>query len=95
MQETFEAIAAMKAAAEAEGISLINASLAWLREKQGVASVLMGARNERQLLRNLESLDVVLSKELTAELTAAGEKVKAGLGTNLDPYESAETSRIR
>jgi aryl-alcohol dehydrogenase-like predicted oxidoreductase len=93
-KETFAAIAAMKTAAEAHGTTLTNASLAWLRVKPAIGSVLMGARNVQQLERNLESLAVTMPESLDSALTAAGEPIKIGLGANLDPYESAATTRI-
>ena len=54
----------------------------------------MGARNVDQLTRNLESLELQLPPEVAGLLADAGDEVLHKLGANLDPYESADSSRI-
>ena len=76
------------------GEPLANVSLAWARDRPGVTSLLMGARTPAQLQHNLESLQLTLEPTLVELLCDAGEEVKRKLGTNLDPYESAATTRI-
>ena len=94
-KETFEAIGKMKWIAERSGTTLTNASLAWLLEQDGVASVLMGARNAEQLHQNLACLSTKLDKPALALLADAGNEIRQKLGKNLDPYESLETTRIK
>jgi aryl-alcohol dehydrogenase-like predicted oxidoreductase len=60
----------------------------------GVTSILMGARTVDQLTRNLESLKLTLEPAAMGLLCDAGNELLEKLGTNLDPYESADSTRI-
>lgn len=93
-EEAFSTIAKVRWISEKLDQPMANVALAWARERPGVSSLLMGARNTNQLERNLTSLDLQLPPEVQALLTDAGEEVKQKLGKNLDPYESAATTRI-
>ena len=73
---------------------MATVSLAWARQQPGVTSLLMGARNVSQLLRNLQSLDLALEPTVLELLDDAGAEVKSKLGANLDPYEGADSTRI-
>jgi len=95
--ETFESIS--KSAAIAGRLTpaakLEHVALAWVRQKPGVTSTLMGARNIKQLQGNLESLNLTLSSDELASLDDATDELKCKLGhTNLDPYEGADSTRI-
>jgi aryl-alcohol dehydrogenase-like predicted oxidoreductase len=92
--ETFEALKKFNWIAAQLGEPVANVSLAWAREKPGVTSLLMGARNPDQLRRNLESLRLTLAPEVVGLLDDAGAEVKSKLGANLDPYEGADSTRI-
>jgi len=94
-EATFHAIAKMKWCAEKAGSTLTHASLVWLLEQNGVTSVLMGARNNTQLASNLECLDTEVDPIALDLLGDAGRAVLEGLGTNLDPYERDEFTRIK
>lgn len=61
----------------------------------GVSSILMGARNGSQVKRNLGALKVILSQETIQALEDATDEIKSKMGTNLDPYESIATNRIK
>jgi len=43
-------------------------ALAWLLHKQGVTSVIIGARKEEQLVDNLKSVDIELADEEMKQL---------------------------
>ena len=73
---------------------MANVSLAWAREMPGITSLLMGARTQSQLERNLTSLRLSLDPTTVELLNDAGAEVKLKLGANLDPYESADSTRI-
>ena len=73
---------------------MANVALAWARDMPGVCSLLMGARSVDQLRRNLTSVKLQLSPTVTALLCDAGAELKSKLGSNLDPYETAESTRI-
>ena len=54
--ETFSAIRKMAWISEKVGEPMANVALSWAREMPGITSLLMGARNQSQLERNLASL---------------------------------------
>lgn len=55
--ETILKIQALNSIAENRGQSLAQMAIAWLLKDERVTSVLIGARNEMQLLDSLKSLD--------------------------------------
>lgn len=54
--------------AESKNASVAQIALAWLLHKQGVTSVIIGARKEEQLIDNLGSADIVLSDDEMKQL---------------------------
>jgi aryl-alcohol dehydrogenase-like predicted oxidoreductase len=52
------------------GVSAVQVCLAWSMNRPGVASLVVGARNDAQLLDNLAAVDLQLSTEETARLDA-------------------------
>ena len=92
--ETFAAIRKMKWVSDKLEEPMANVSLAWAREMPGITSLLMGARTQSQLERNLTSLQLSLDPTTVELLNDAGAEVKQKLGANLDPYESADSTRI-
>ncbi len=69
-ERTWQILAAMEGIATHRGISLAKVALAWVRQRPGVSSVILGARTVDQLDSNLASVDVVLSVEEMTSLTA-------------------------
>jgi aryl-alcohol dehydrogenase-like predicted oxidoreductase len=68
-------------------------ALGWLLRKPQVASVIVGARNEEQVLKNLEAAGTRLSDEVIEELDGLTDTVKHLLGGNPDIWETP--SRFR
>ena len=100
----FRTLKALRVIADTEHASLATLALAWVMSRQGVSSVLMGARSPDQVTRNLQCLDYVerfdagnaAAVRVLAKLTAATESLLLEVGTeNLDPYESTATSRMQ
>ncbi|HEY3107148.1 MAG TPA: aldo/keto reductase [Chloroflexota bacterium] len=91
--EVFEAIAAVRAIAEELDQSMAAVALAWVRQQPGVTAFLVGARSPAELAWNLASLQLTLSDEVLARLSAATDRVKAKLGTNPDPWMSPSRYR--
>ena len=52
-------------------------AIRWMVQQPGIASAIVGARNEKQVADNLGAADWELSAEDVATLTAAGDKVMA------------------
>lgn len=66
---TWTVIDHVRAVAEAHGCTLGQVALAWVRQRPGVASVILGARTVEQLDDNLASADVTLSADEMADLS--------------------------
>jgi aryl-alcohol dehydrogenase-like predicted oxidoreductase len=92
-RETFAAIAAIRDLAAAAGLDMAAMSLAWLLKRDGVAGVIVGARNRRQALSNAAAAEINLPADLDQQLTEATEPLKRRLGPNPDLWQ--RDSRIR
>ncbi|WGF87079.1 aldo/keto reductase [Marinivivus vitaminiproducens] len=69
----YRVIDALKAVADEHGVSVAQVTLAWVRQRPGVGTVVLGARNEDQLKDNLASAGLVLSAEQMGRIEAAGQ----------------------
>ena len=68
-QRTWDVLDAVQTAAEQLGVPMAQVALAWLRDRPGVTSVILGARTVDQLRQNLASADLVLPAEVTTLLS--------------------------
>ena len=66
----FDCIDAMRAIADARGVSVAQIALAWLLHQPTVTSVIIGARKPEQLADNLAAVDVALGADELAKLDA-------------------------
>lgn len=64
----YDIIAAMQTIANSRGCSVAQISLAWLLQRRGVMSVIVGAKTVEQLDDNLGSVSIALSPEEVAAL---------------------------
>ena len=62
-EQGFDIVDKLKEIAESKNASVAQIALAWLLHKQGVTSVIIGARKEEQLVDNLKSVDIKLNEE--------------------------------
>ena len=72
-QRTWDVVNAVRQVAERRGESMAQVALAWLRDRPGVSSVILGARTTEQLKDNLGAADVRLGPEDTELLDAASD----------------------
>jgi len=86
--ETFATIKAIQHMAEEINIPMAEIALAWLLTREGVISVIVGARNPEQVRENARAADLELPPDVIAKLTEATEKLKQKLGPNADMYQS-------
>ncbi len=92
-KETFTAIKKIAAISKKLGEPMASVSLAWVKQRRGVTTFLVGARTPGELKQNLPALDVRLSAETVKELNAVTEEVKRYVGRNPDPWNSANRTR--
>jgi aryl-alcohol dehydrogenase-like predicted oxidoreductase len=70
---TWDVIDAVQGIAEARGVSMAEVALAWVTDRPGVTSTILGARTLEQLDTNLRAADLQLSAEESAALDAASD----------------------
>ena len=91
---TFEAIAAVRKISQGLGRPMSQVALAWLLHRDGVASVVAGARNAHQALQNARAADISLSEESIRELECVTDAVKQHLGPSADAWEPVTHARV-
>jgi aryl-alcohol dehydrogenase-like predicted oxidoreductase len=92
-KEAFDAIAKLRKVSKELGEPMAAVSLAWVRQRRGVTSFLVGARKPAELTQNLPAMSLRLSADVVAELSAASEPVKKIIGRNPDPWNSGNRTR--
>ena len=73
-EKLFDAVDALAAVAEARGKTIAQVALNWLLQRPTVANIVVGARDEAQLLQNLGALGWALTAEEIATLDAASQQ---------------------
>lgn len=73
LERTWAVIDAVRAVADQRGVSMAQIALAWLVDRRGVSSVILGARTLDQLDDNLAAAGLHLSDAETARLDAASD----------------------
>ncbi len=94
-QETFQAIDAIRAIGEREGLPMEQLAIAWSVARPAMICTIVGARNAAQLEANVHAAERRLAPELVAELDAVTDALKAALGRNVDLFQSSANSRTR
>jgi aryl-alcohol dehydrogenase-like predicted oxidoreductase len=64
----YDVVDALVAIADGHGVSAAQVALAWLRDRAGVTSVIVGARTDEQLADNLGAADLALAGDEVARL---------------------------
>jgi len=70
LERAWPCVAAMRAIADARGVSVARIALAWLLAKPHVTSIIIGAKRIEQLEDNLGAVDVALTEDELAHLDA-------------------------
>ncbi len=86
-EETFSAIAGIRAICESIGRPMGQVALAWLLAQPGVTSVIAGARSADQAGQNALAAEVELDVEVIEKLDRATRKVKNYVGSNADVWQ--------
>ncbi|SEM11011.1 Predicted oxidoreductase [Pseudoxanthomonas sp. GM95] len=72
-EHNFDIVDVLRGVAEETGHTLAQVALAWVAQRPGVSSVLIGASRIEQLTQNIASLDVVLTPDQQQRLDAASQ----------------------
>ena len=90
-ERTWAVIDAVQKAAEDRGVSMAEIALAWVTDRPGVTSTILGARTLDQLQTNLKAADLHLTPDEVAALDEASD-----LGAADYPYgEMGQQQRSR
>jgi len=84
--EAFEAIAKVIEISEELGEHPVKVSLAWLRSRQGITSLLVGARSPEELDLNIPAFEYTLPDGIAERLSKVTEPVKTKLGISADMW---------
>lgn len=93
-KEIIGVLEAVSAVANALCVSPAAVSLSWAMMNKGISNTLVGSRDCRQLLSNIEAAELVLPPEYYSLLNDASLPVLEVLGNNPDFYQNREESRI-
>lgn len=91
--EAFGAIANVIDIADKLGEHPAKVSLAWVRSRPGITSLLVGARSPEELDLNIPAFEYELPAGIADQLSAATEPVKAKLGSNADMWNGDNRMR--
>ncbi len=94
-KEVFTALARIRQIAERLGESMPAIALAWVRQREGVTSMLVGARTPAELHANMRGAALDLDEETVQELSEATAEVKENLGSDADLWTRGGQSRMR
>jgi aryl-alcohol dehydrogenase-like predicted oxidoreductase len=72
-ERTWDVVDAVQQVAEARGVTMAEVALAWVTDRPGVTSTILGARTTQQLEANLKAADLHLSEQETATLDRVSE----------------------
>lgn len=93
-KEIIRVLEVVSAAAKELGGSPATVSLSWAMMKKGISNTLVGSRDCRQLLSNIEAAEFVLPAEYYNLLNDVSLSVLRVLGDNPDYYQNREESRV-
>lgn len=89
-ERNWQVLDSLRQIASAGGLDLAQMALAWVYGRPGVTSTILGAKTVDQLRSNLAALDL----QLSAEQTAALDRVSAPEPTSMDRFFSAAGKKM-
>ena len=93
-KEIFAFVAALRKVAEEAGIPMGAIALNYLKTRPAVGSVMVGARNESQLLANLAMFETEVPSAVMKEAERLSDELKPKMGTNPDMWQSENGGRF-
>ncbi|MCC8190107.1 MAG: aldo/keto reductase [Planctomycetes bacterium] len=92
--EIFAFLADLQKIVDSSGIPMTALALAFLKDRPGVGSVLIGARDRRQLLDNLAQFETPVPADVMAAVLRLSDALKPKMGTNPDMWENKDGGRM-
>ncbi|MBI4979805.1 MAG: aldo/keto reductase [Spirochaetes bacterium] len=91
-KETEDALRGIRNIARKHGMRVTDLALAWAVANSSITCSLVGARNEQQLIENVNAAKPI-DASLIAELNSATEPLKLAMGPSFDYYENTADDR--
>lgn len=88
-KEIFAFLDKLRALGEETGYSMSAMALNYLKSKENIGSILVGARNVAQIDQNLEAYETEVSADVIAKLEDLSTELLGQMGTNADLWENA------
>ncbi len=94
-EETNEVLNRIRLVMQEVGATMPSLAIRWALANNAITCALVGARDKRQMLDNIEAARQPLDPETVRELNVATEPLKRKLGVGFDYYENSEHDRTR
>ena len=91
--ELFDVIARYRKVCEDLNQDMAHVALAWVKQQQGITTILLGARSADEVALNLPAFDLTISDDAAQALSKLTEGIKANLGSSPDMWHG--TNRMR
>ena len=91
--ELFEVLEGYRVLCQRLGSPMAHVALTWVRQQQGVTSILVGARSAAEVDLNLAAFDMALSDEVIRELEDLTDGIKRNLRTSPDLWSGNNRMR--
>ena len=93
--ELFSFLDELRALSQESGCAMSELALAFLKSRDGVSAVLLGARNEAQLQQNIEAYEAAVPPDAVERAVALSETLRKAEGDNADLWVSKGGGRMR
>ncbi len=95
MDLAFDVVEELREVSEQISEPMADVALAWVLAREGVRSVIAGARDAEQVAQNARAGNLELPAGIVERLTEASQPLKDALDTNPDMWQAGEESRYR
>lgn len=93
-KEIFGFLPKLQALADANGLDMGTLALSFLKDRPGVGSILVGARNSDQIRANLRMYEADVPAEVKAEMLRLSDELKPQMGSNPDMWDNKDGGRF-
>lgn len=76
------------------GFSMIELAFGFLKAKKEVSSILVGARNQDQLMTNIKAMNIMVPDDVISAVTKLSDPLKDKMGYNADLWQNDDGGRM-
>lgn len=93
-KEVFEVIGKLREISASQNLHMAQLAISWILKKPFMTSTLVGSRNLKELMMNIEACSIEIPDEIERLIDSISQPVLDILGNNPDYYENSSKSRI-